>query len=77
MTEPGIPVEIFLSPGSYADVNALHDFSFPVPSGSIIYGDKAYNAYSVEDELEQSDIHLNPVRKKNSIRKYESFVGEG
>ena len=38
---------------------------------------KAYNAYNVEDELEQSDIHLNPVRKSNSKRKYESFIGDG
>jgi hypothetical protein len=27
--------------------------------------------------LKQSDIHLNPVRKKNSKRKYESFIGDG
>jgi hypothetical protein len=45
MTESGIPVEIFLSPGSYSDTNSLYDFSFPVPSGSVLYGDKAYNAY--------------------------------
>lgn len=77
MTESGIPVEIFLSPGSYSDTNSLYDFSFPVPSGSIVYGDKAYNAYNIEDELEQSGIHLNPVRKKNSKRKYESFTGDG
>lgn len=36
MTESGIPAEIFLSPGSYADVNVLYYFSFPVPSGSVI-----------------------------------------
>jgi len=61
MTESGIPVEIFLSIGSYSNTNSLYDFSFP--DGSVVYGDKAYNA---EDELEQSGIHLNPVRKKNS-----------
>lgn len=77
MTESGIPVEIFLSPGSYSDTNSLYDFSFPVPAGSVVYGDKAYNVYNVEDDLEQSDIHLNPVRKKNSKRKYESFAGDG
>ncbi|WP_417914047.1 hypothetical protein [Candidatus Electronema sp. JM] len=38
---------------------------------------KAYNAYNVEDELEQSYIHLNPVRKNNSKRKQESFTGDG
>jgi hypothetical protein len=53
MTESGIPVEIFLSLGSYSDTNSLYDFSFPIPAGSVVYGDKAYNAYNVEDELEQ------------------------
>ncbi|CAK8720128.1 hypothetical protein LDFHOB_09555 [Candidatus Electronema aureum] len=28
-------------------------------------------------KLKQSGIHLNPVRKKNSKRKYESFIGDG
>jgi hypothetical protein len=37
-------------PGSYADVNALHDF-FHVPSGSAICGGRAYDAYAVEDGL--------------------------
>lgn len=77
MTESGIPVEIFLSPGAYSDTNSLYDFYFPLPAGSVVYGDKAYNAYNVEDELEQSDVHLNPVRKNNSKRKYESFIGNG
>lgn len=77
MTESGIPVEIFLSPGSYSDTNSLYDFSFTVPSGSLVYGDKAYNAYNIEDELERSGIHPNPVGKKNSKRKYESFTGDG
>jgi hypothetical protein len=77
MTESGIPAEIFLSPGSYADVTSLYDFSFPVSSGSVIYGDRAYNAYDIEDELERSGIHLNPVRKRNSKRKYEQFSEDG
>jgi hypothetical protein len=45
--------------------------------GSVIYGDRAYNSSSVEDDLEQSDIRLNPVKKKNSKRKYESLTGDG
>jgi hypothetical protein len=69
--------EYFLSPGPYSDTNSLYDFSFPMPSGSVVYGDKAYNSYNIEDELKQSDIHLNPVRKNNSKRKYESFIGDG
>ncbi len=77
MTESGIPAEIFLSPGSYADVSTLYDFSFHVPSGSVIYGDRAYNAYAVEDSLEKTDIHLKPARKNNSKRKYESLAEDG
>src|SRR5215813_15404061 len=36
---------------------------------SIIYADKAYNAYEIEDLLKEVDhIHLLPMRKKNSTR---------
>jgi hypothetical protein len=38
--------------------------------------DKAYYTYNIKYALKQSDIHLNPVRK-NSKRKYESFIGDG
>jgi hypothetical protein len=77
MTESGIPAEMFLSPGAYSDTSSLYDFYFPLPSGSVIYGDRAYNAYNIEDELEQAGVHLNPVRKKNSKRKYEAFAEDG
>ena len=70
-------MKIFLSPGAYADVNALYDFSLPVHSGSTIYGGRACNAYNLEDELERSNIDLNPVRKKKSKRKYEIFAEDG
>jgi hypothetical protein len=50
---------------------------FPIPSGIVVYRDKAYYSYNIEDELNQSDIHLNPVRKKNLKRKYELFIGDG
>ena len=77
ITESGIPVEIFLSPGSYADVNALYDFSFPIHSGSVIYGDRAYYAYNIEDKIKWSNVDLNPIRKKNLKRKYETFAEDG
>ena len=77
MTESGIPVKILLSPGSYSDINSLYDFYFPISPGSVVYGNKEYNAYNVEDDLEQSDVHLDPIRKKNSKIKYEAFIGYG
>ncbi len=64
----GVPVEFFLTPGSFADVGALELYDFDLPAGSIIYGDKAYNWYLLEDLLAELDIHLSPMRKKNSKR---------
>jgi hypothetical protein len=40
-----------------------------VPAGAIIYADKAYNGYEVEDLLKEIDhIQLLPMRKKNAKR---------
>jgi hypothetical protein len=77
MAESGIPEEVLLSPGSHADVNALYDFCFPVDAGSVIYGDRACDAYAIENELDPSRISINPARKKNSKRKYDSFIEDG
>ncbi len=77
ITEDGIPAEMFLSPGSYSDTSSLYDFTFPVPEGSFIHGDKAYNVYAVEDELKERKVYLMPVRKKNSTRKHDSFFETG
>jgi hypothetical protein len=40
-----------LPPGCFADVDGLKIFNFDLPEGSIVYGDKAYNDYGVEDSL--------------------------
>ena len=77
MTEDGIPAEMLLSPGSCSDTSSLYDFSFSVPEGSFIHGDKAYDAYDVEDELKEKKINLTPTRKKNSRRKRESLFETG
>jgi hypothetical protein len=69
VTQEGQPVECFLTPGSYSDVRALKTFALDVPEGSHIYADKAYNDYEMEDVLlEAAEIHLSPIRKKNSKR---------
>jgi len=68
-------VEFFLAPGRFADVDALKVFNFDLPEGSIVYGDKAYNDYGVEDSLmESSQIQLLPIRKKNSKRGVPAYV---
>lgn len=69
VTQDGQPVECFLTPGSFGDVDALKYYAYELPDGSMIYADKAYNDYEIEDLLHTVDhIHLLPMRKKNSKR---------
>ncbi len=76
VTHDGKPVEFFLAPGSFADVDALKVFGFDLPEGSTVYADKAYNDYLIEDILrEAASIRLLPIRKKNSKRPLPPYVG--
>jgi hypothetical protein len=78
VTQDGHPVELFLTPGGFGDVDELKYYLFDLPEYSIIYADKAYNDYQIEDLLKEVDrIQLLPARKKNSTRAlppYVSFV---
>ena len=38
--------------------------------GSVVYADRAYCDYGVEDALQETGITLKPLRKKNSKRQY-------
>jgi len=78
LSQSGDIVEVFLSPGNYSDTSSLYDFAFDLPEGSYVHGDKAYNAYDVEDELKnEKNINLMPLRKKNSTRTYEFPLARG
>jgi hypothetical protein len=69
VTQDGQPVECFLTPGGCGDVNALKYYAYELPDGCIIYADKAYNDYEIENLLKDVDhIQLLPMRKKNSKR---------
>ena len=68
VTASGEPVEFFLTPGADADTGALQWYQFELPAGSTILGDKAFNVYSIEDDLASFGIHLCPLRKQNSKR---------
>ena len=78
ITKAGQPVEFFLTHGGFGDVDALKYYTFDLPVGSIIYADRAYNDYEIEDLLKDVEhIQLVPMRKKNSQRAlppYVSFV---
>ncbi len=56
VTQDGQPVECFLTHGSFGDVDALKYYAYELPDGSIIYADKAYNDYEIEDLLKESSI---------------------
>lgn len=73
-TTQGEPVEVFLTPGAVADVNALQVFNFDLPQGSLIYADSAYTDYVIEDQMQAADLHLSPFRKKNSTRPVSASV---
>lgn len=69
VTQDGQPVECFLTPGGFGDVDAWQYYAYALPEGSIIYADKAYNDYEIEDLLKEAEHrHLIPMRKKNSQR---------
>jgi DDE family transposase len=69
VTQDGQPVECFLTPGGFGDVDALKYYAYALPDGAVIYADKAYNDYEIEDLLKEIDhIQLLPIRKKNSKR---------
>jgi hypothetical protein len=69
VTQDGQPVECFLTHGGFGDVDALKYYAYELPDGSIIYADKAYNDYEIEDLLKDVEhIRLLPMRKKNSKR---------
>jgi Transposase DDE domain len=71
VTPQGHPVEYFLTPGSSSDGRALRSFQFDVPEGSILYADKAYNDYGMEDVMYESvQIELSPIRKEHSKRAF-------
>ena len=69
VTQDGQPVECLLTPGGCGDVDALKYYAYELPNGAMIYADKAYNDYEIEDLLKEVDhIELLPMRKKNSKR---------
>jgi hypothetical protein len=75
VTKDGQPIAMFLTPGSFGDVEALKGFSFALPAQAIVYGDKAYNDYAIEDLLREVDqIILQPIRKKNAKRALPPYV---
>ena len=73
----GRPIQFILLPGSESDISSFKKIALNLPKNSSIYGDKAYNDYKYEDQLiQKKQIHLMPVRKKNSKRKGGGFLAK-
>ena len=70
VTEAGRIVEAFFTPGRCHDVLGLRGYRFDLPKGAVVYADKAYCDYGIEDALQAADITLKPIRKKHSKRQY-------
>jgi len=70
VTETGKIVEAFFTPGRCSDVLGLRCYDFDLPQGAVVYADKAYCNYGIEDALAASGISLKPIRKKNAKRQY-------
>ena len=70
VTELGYIVEAFFTPGRCHDVLGLRCYRFDLPQEAVVYADKAYCDYGIEDALQAADIILKPIRKKNSKRQY-------
>jgi len=69
VTQDGQPMECFLPPGSFGDVDAVKSYASALPDGAIIYGEKASNDYAIADlRKEVEHLHLLPIRKKNAPR---------
>jgi hypothetical protein len=56
-------------------VRALRSFQFDVHEGSVIYAEKAYNDYGMEDLMYESvQIELSPIRKERSKRVFPPYT---
>ena len=68
VTETGHIVEVFFTPGRWNDVVGMQHYPFDLPHGSVVYADKAYCDYGIEDALHAAGIIFKPLRKKNLMR---------
>ena len=68
-TADGVPIEFFITAGSFHNSTAFEAMNIDLPPGSLLYADSAYTNYLLNDyykELEQ--IYLLAERKSNSKR---------
>lgn len=68
-TAEGLPVNYYITAGSFHDATALQAMQLDLPAGSELYGDSGYTDYEQEDLYAECDqIYLRIHRKSNSKR---------
>lgn len=68
-TAEGLPVDYYITAGSFHDATALQAMQLDLPAGSELYGDSGYTDYEQEDLYAECDqIYLRIHRKSNSKR---------
>ena len=70
VSEAGDIVEAFFTPGNCHDVLGMRCYVFDLPAGAVVYADKMYCNYAIEDALGDVGITFKPLHKKNSKRQY-------
>lgn len=74
MTADGLPVDYYVTAGSFHDATALQSMHLDLPAGSIVYGDSGYTDYEQEDLYAECEaITLSVHRRKNSKRPDEAW----
>lgn len=68
VTAQGIPVSFDLVPAAYHDLTPIHELMERLPSGALVYGDKAYNSADDEAALEgETGVRLVLRRRENMM----------
>lgn len=73
--EFGIPIEFCFTPGSTSDITGLKLLSCELPEGAILFSDRAYTDYALEDDLKQMlHVQLVPKRKASHKKQHSQSV---
>jgi hypothetical protein len=74
--EDGVPIEFCFTPASNSDLTGLKQLPCELPENTILFGDKAYTSYELEDDLkEMAKITLMPKRRVNLKRQHSGAAG--
>lgn len=72
----GVPIEFCFTPGSASDITGLKMLPCELPKGSFLFADRAYNSYSLEDEIKEMAEFILVPRRKNNMKRQHSVCRE-